>query len=127
MSYYFNADKDYKTKPILVELTEEDCSFEVGTKAWFHREEDDLWIMDPDGRGIIEVDGLKYGSTLLPAHNYNFKPVGDSATKVGLDRINDLAFELMHIDELDDVFLKARRITEIVNQLLKEEAKRNLN
>lgn len=123
MEYYLNANEHYETKPIFVELTEESDYYEVGTKAWFHNEDKDLWIIHPDGTDIIEVDGEKYNTTLLWSYYYKFKPVNDGLTKLGLHRINDLAFELMHIEEVDDVFLKARRITEIVNQLLKEEAK----
>lgn len=121
MNFYFNADKEYHTAPILVELTEATYLYKLGTKAWYHSGEDDLWIIHEDGMDILEVNDITYCTTLLNPHSFKFKKVKDSILKVGLERINHLAIALMHVDDMDDVFDKANQITKIVAKLNKEE------
>lgn len=68
-----DANYYYTLLPVLVELHGGTSNFPDGTKAWYHKEENDLWVILPEDHipwDHLTVNGVTYNTMVFDSRYF---------------------------------------------------------
>lgn len=128
MNFYYNADKNYPTPPVLVKLTEGSPLYPKGTLGWYQAEQNDLWIIHGEGTDVLVVNGNPYSTTIYKSTSFKFKSLSpdpqETETLKNIETLINANRTLNPLLDYDDRIYTQTLISNVIDSLreqLKEE------